>query len=188
MLKTSLALALLALSPLAGADIYKCRLPNGSTEISNTPCPTGSGTITSRPDERVSEASRRQAEQEVEKMRLFVEKREAAQRAEEAAEREERAASQRQSNSVSRTPRQYGSQDECLRDLEQMALESAQRAQMEADCRAIARPQTIYVPVPVPAYPTHRPHHVEPPLQPKPAPKPAAPSAPQISAPQLKKN
>jgi hypothetical protein len=172
----AIALLLLAIALPASAEIYKCRLPNGKTEIANVPCPSGSGTITVRPDEPVPEASRQQAERDVERMRGYVEKREAAQRAEVAAERQERA-SQQQSSSPSRTPRNYGSAEECLRDIGQMALEATQRAQMEAECRNIVRPQTVYVPVAVPVYPQRT--HIHPP----PAPKAAPPSAPKISMP-----
>lgn len=172
-----LALLLLATALPVSAEIYKCRLPNGKTEIANTPCPSGSGTLTVRPDEPVPEASRQQAERDVERMRGYVEKREAAQRAEAAAERQERA-SQQQNSSPARTPRNYGSAEECLRDVGQMALEATQRAQMEAECRSIVRPQTVYVPVAIPVYPQRM--HIHPP----PAPPKAAPaSAPKISMP-----
>jgi hypothetical protein len=36
-------LAGLLLAQSAVAEIYKCRLPNGKVEISNSPCPGGSG-------------------------------------------------------------------------------------------------------------------------------------------------
>jgi hypothetical protein len=166
-----LALALLA-QP-AGAEIYKCRLPNGKTEISNAPCVSGS-TVTVRPDESVPEATRQQAERDVERMRSYVDKREAAQRAEQAAERQERTA-QRQST-ASPQPRTYGDPAVCLRDLSQQALEASQRAQLEAECRSLIKPpETVQQPVYVPIYggqPMH--HHLPPP--PKPAPQPPAPS------------
>ena len=117
MLRTSIAIAtLISVSLPAGAEIYKCRLPNGKTEISNVPCPSGSGTVVARPDEPVSESSRRAAEQDVERMRNYVEKREAAQRADEAAQRDEqRAASQQSRNSAQRPAQQYGNAQECAR-------------------------------------------------------------------------
>ncbi|MBS1142003.1 MAG: hypothetical protein H6R13_3456 [Proteobacteria bacterium] len=156
------------------AEIYKCRLPNGKTEISNAPCASGT-TVTARPDEAVPEATRQQAERDVERMRNYVDKREAAQRAEEAAERQERA-SQRQA-ATSAPSRTYGDPAACLRDLSQQALEASQRAQLEAECRGLIRPpETIQQPVYVPIYGgPHRPHHYQPP-PPKPAPQPPAPS------------
>ncbi len=179
--------ALILLTAPACAEIYKCRLSNGQTEIANVPCPTGSGTVTVRPDERVSEASRRAAEQDVERMRNFVEKREAAQRAEAAAEREAQAASQRQGIDAPRAPRQVGNADECLRNVESMVLEAGQRARMEAECRNLVNPQPVYVPigvpVGVPVYPPRR--HIHPP--PATAPKAEPPSAPKTVLPPLKK-
>ena len=178
MLRLLLAtLALISLSAPASADIYKCRLPGGKTEISNTPCPSGSGTVVARPDEAVSEESRRQAEKDVERMRNYVEKREAIQRADEAAEREERLAGQRPQNSPARAPRQTGNVDECLRDLAQITLEASQRARMESDCRSMAAPQNVFVPVPVPVpyQPMHRPHRVYQEPAPKPPPPPQGP-------------
>ncbi len=175
MRKTSfilLAAALLAQS--AGAEIYKCRLPNGKTEISNAPCTSGT-TVTARPDEAVPEATRQQAERDVERMRNYVDKREAAQRAEQAAERQERA-SQRQAT-TSTPSRTYGDPAACLRDLSQQALEASQRAQLEAECRSLIKPpETVQQPVYVPIYggQPRQHHHLPPP--PKPAPHPPAPS------------
>jgi hypothetical protein len=162
---------------MATADVYKCRLPNGKLEISNAPCPTGSGTLTVRPEEKVPDAARQQAERDVERMKEYVDKREAAQRADEAAERQERA-SQRQA--ASQAPRTYGDPSACLRGLDQQALEATQRSQLEAECRSLAKPpsevQPVYVPIIV-RPPHFRPPH--PPVQPPPA-KPAEPSAPAI--------
>jgi hypothetical protein len=143
-------LAGLLMAQPASAEIYKCRLPDGKTEISNAPCPSGSGTVTVRPDETVSEANRQQAERDVERMRSYVDKRENAQRADIAAERQAQA--QGQSTGAS-TSRRYGDPDACLRDLAQQALEASQRAQLEAECRSLIKPpeatQPVYV---VPGY------------------------------------
>ena len=167
----------LALPLMATADIYKCRLPNGQLEISNTPCPTGSGTITARPDEPVSDSARQQAERDVERMKAYVDKREAAQRADEAAAREERA-SQRQGATAGLPTRQYGDSAACLRALDQQALEAGQRSQLEAECRSLVKPssdaQPVYVPIVIP--PHFRPHRPPPPPPPARPPEPAAPT------------
>jgi hypothetical protein len=137
----------LLLAQLAMAEIYKCRLPNGKTEISNAPCPNGSGTLAVRPDETVSETNRQQAERDVERMRNYVDKRENAQRADAAAERQ--AQNQRQSAAA----RRYGDPEACLRDVAQQALEATQRAQLEAECHSMIKPvetsQPTYI---VPGY------------------------------------
>lgn len=168
-------LAGLLITQQAGAEIYKCRLPNGKTEISNSPCPGGSGTLSVRPDEAVPEANRQQAERDVERMRNYVEKRENAQRADAAAERQVQ--NQRPAN-IANSPRTYGDPDACLREVAQRALEATQRAQLEAECRNLTRPPEaqlpVYVPVygvPTQAYPRPVPHHPHP--QHPPAPDPA---------------
>ena len=174
-------LAGLLLTQPAGAEIYKCRLPNGKVEISNSPCPGGSGTVAVRPEETVSEANRQQAERDVERMRNFVDRRESAQRAEAAAERQ--AQSQRQA-AGSPPPLRYGDPDACLRDLAQQALEATQRAQLEAECRSLVRPpapqQPVYV---VPGYGIPQHHYPPPRPHPRPPPPPpgnAAPSGPSM--------
>lgn len=171
-----LLLACLLLAQPVSAEIYKCRLPDGKTEISNAPCSSGT-TVTARPDESVPEATRRQAERDVERMRNYVEKREASQRAEEAAERQERT-SQRQA-AASSPSRTYGDPAACLRDVSQQALEASQRAQLEAECRNLVKPpETTLQPVYVPIYgvPPHHHHTPQPKPAPQTAPKPAAPS------------
>jgi len=162
----------------AGAEIYKCRLPGGKTEISNSPCPSGSGTVAVRPDETVPEASRQQAERDVERMRNYVDKRESAQRAEAAAERQ--AQTQRQAAGSTQT-RRYGDPNACLRDLAQQALEATQRAQLEAECRSLVKPPEAQTPVYVvpgygvthPIYPNPKPHPKPPPPEPTPQPAPS---------------
>ena len=131
----------------AQAEIYKCRLPNGKTEISNSPCPTGSGTLTVRPDDTVPEQNRLQAERDAERMRSYVDKREAAQRAEELAERE-RLAGERQA-AAQQGVYQSDNMSECLRQLEQHPVDATRRAELEAICRAKARNEPAVVQVPV---------------------------------------
>ncbi len=129
------------------ADIYKCRLANGRTEISNSPCPSGSGTLTVRPDETVPEDARAQAERDVARMRGFVEQREAEQRRDEAAERQ-RQAEARQAAATQRIY-QTDNMDDCLRELGQQALDGARRSELEAICRAKAKAEPTLIPVPV---------------------------------------
>jgi len=143
--------ALLVAGP-AGGEVYKCRTADGRVEIANTPCASTASTLKTVPDEQVSEANRQQAERDAERMRNYVEKREAAQRADEAAERQRQASQAPAAGSANvGTGR---SVDECLRDLDRQALEVNQRAYMEAACRSNPQAQPVYVPVPltVPGY------------------------------------
>ena len=141
----TLLICLLALP--AEADIYKCRLANGKTEISNSPCPSGSGTVTARPDDTVSAQSREQAERDVERMHNYVEKREAAQRADESAERT-RQAGERQAITQQRVY-DAASMDDCLRELAQQNIDGKRRAELEAICRAKPKDEPTVVTVPV---------------------------------------
>ncbi len=145
-----LCFALFALPALA--DVYKCRLPNGQTEISNSPCASGSGTLKVRPDEAVSEQSRQQAERDVERMRDYVEKREATKRLDEVAEREQRATGNQ--SAAQQAVYQSANMDECLNVLAQYSLEAGRRAELEAICRAKPKSEPVIggVPAPVPFY------------------------------------
>jgi hypothetical protein len=164
-----LGLLIALLAQPVQADIYKCRLQNGQTEISNSPCPSGSGTVTARPDDTVPEQSRQQAERDAERMRTYVEKREAAQRKEETAELQ-RQSGERQAAVQQRVYRS-STMNECLRELELNPVEPSRQAELEAVCRAKAKGETtlVPVPVPVPVYGGHAPIVVHP-QQPQPQP------------------
>lgn len=121
------------------ADAYKCRQPNGQTEISNRPCPVGSSTVSVKQDEVISEARRREAERDVERMRSYVERREAEQRA--ATPTAPEASAARSVAPASPLPaRRYGDPEACLQGLEQQVLEASQRARLEAECRNLVTP------------------------------------------------
>lgn len=160
------------------AQVYKCRLANGQTEISSQPC-QGSKTVEVRAEEKISEADRQAAERDLERARNYLDKREASQRADHEAElkQQRQQASQQRATSASHA-RNYSNANECLRDLAQMTLEASQYAQMESDCRRLRssmQPQTVYVPYPV-AVPAHRHTIIQVPSKPAPAPTPPAPS------------
>lgn len=144
-------LALMAVS--AQAEIYKCRLADGRTEISSAPCTGGSTTLSARPAETVPEASREQAERDVARMRSFVEQREAEQRREEAAENRQQQA-ERQAEAA-RSIYETSDMDSCLRELGRQNVDAGRRAELEAVCRAKTRAPSPVVVVPVPAYPAH---------------------------------
>ena len=80
-------LALLGFALPAQAEVYKCRQPDGRTEISNSPCSGGSTTLKAIPDDTVSEASRKQAERDADRLENYADKLEAERKADEAAER-----------------------------------------------------------------------------------------------------
>lgn len=91
MIKTTCALLYLALLALpAQADVYKCRQPDGSSVISNSPCGDGSKTVKAVADDTVSEASREQAEKDADRLEEYADKLETKRLAQEEAERKER--------------------------------------------------------------------------------------------------
>jgi hypothetical protein len=85
---TALTLALLSLP--ASADVYKCRQPDGSSVISNSPCSDGGKTIKTAPNDTISAANREQAEKDADRLEEYADKLEAKRLAQEEAERKER--------------------------------------------------------------------------------------------------
>ncbi len=184
-----LCLAIFALP--ATADVYKCRLPNGQTEISNSPCASGSGTLKVRPDDTVPEQSRLQAERDAARMREYAEKREAAKRLDEQAERKDEAA--RRDTAASREVYQSATMDECLATLARHAPEAGRQAELEAICRAKpksepsapAPTQQIIVPVYPPSH-LHDKLRPRPPVKYEPTTPPAKPGARQETLPEYR--
>jgi hypothetical protein len=175
----ALSFALFAFS--ATADVYKCRQPNGSTEISSSPCAGGSSTVKTVADDVVSEESRRQAERNVEQMRIDAEKLEATRRADQAIERKQQE-EQRQQQASGPPPSMI---QECLRTLDRMALDAARRADLETTCRSKGSVEPVYVPVPYYGGPTYvrpvrpYPQPPRPPqTKPEPLPEPSYPLRP----------
>lgn len=160
---------LIALPALAQA--YKCQLPGGGSEISSTPCAKGSSTLKAIQSEPVSEQNRRDAERQVEQMRKEAEKLEAARLAEEAP---------KQQVAPKETPVSERTDDvvqECLRNLERLAVDVVRRAELEASCRSRGTSgEPVYVPVPYYGVPGHArpqpPVHQRPPVNRPPATKP----------------
>ena len=176
-------LVLLACALPAQAEVYKCRQPDGRTEISNSPCSGGSSTVKSIPDDIVSEASRQQAERDADRLEDYTDRLEAERKTGEAAERKqlkEQQAEARQGPSPT-------SVQACLQTLERMALDLARRAELEEGCRATGSVQPVYVQEPYyyggsgyirppHPYPPHPPHPPRPGVTPLPA--PATPAKP----------
>lgn len=142
-----LALTLLAPGGPALAEIYKCRTADGRIEIANTPCASGSGTVSMRPDEAVSDEAREQVERDIERMRGFVDRREAELRREAAAEQQRQVEEER----IAATRRVYAAEnmDDCLAELGRQPLPAARQAELEAICRAKANDAPVMIGVPV---------------------------------------
>jgi len=175
-------LVLLACALPAQAEVYKCRQPDGRTEISNSPCSGGGSTVKSIPDDTVSEASRQQAERDADRLEDYTDQLEAKRKAGEAAERKqlkEQQADARQGPSPA-------SVQACLQTLERMALDMARRAELEDGCRTTGSVQPVFVQDPYyyggsgyirPPYPYPPPLHPPRPGT-KPLPAPVTPAKP----------
>ncbi|MGB8545538.1 MAG: DUF4124 domain-containing protein [Azonexus sp.] len=164
----------------AQAEVYKCRQPDGRTEISNSPCSGGSSTIKAIPEDTVSEASRRQAEEDADRLENYADQLEAKRKAGEAAEQKQ--LKEQQAAAAARQGPSPASVQACLQTLDRMALDLSRRAELEDGCRATGSVQPVYVQDPYyyggsgyirPPYPPHPPRPV-----PKPLPVPVTPAKP----------
>ena len=173
-------LVLLGCALPAQAEVYKCRQPDGRTEISNSPCSGGSSTIKAIPEDTVSEASRRQAEEDADRLENYADQLEAKRKAGEAAEQKQ--LKEQQAAAAARQGPSPASVQACLQTLDRMALDLSRRAELEDGCRATGSVQPVYVQDPYyyggsgyirPPHPPHPPRPV-----PKPLPAPVTPAKP----------
>ena len=173
-------LVLLGCALPAQAEVYKCRQPDGRTEISNSPCSGGSSTIKAIPEDTVSEASRRQAEEDADRLENYADQLEAKRKAGEAAEQKQ--LKEQQVAAAARQGPSPASVQACLQTLDRMALDLSRRAELEDGCRATGSVQPVYVQDPYyyggsgyirPPHPPHPPRPV-----PKPLPAPVTPAKP----------
>ena len=171
-------LVLLGCALPAQAEVYKCRQPDGRTEISNSPCSGGSSTIKAIPEDTVSETSRRQAEADADRLENYADQLEAKRKAGEAAEHKQL----KEEQAAARQGPSPASVQACLQTLDRMALDLSRRAELEDGCRATGSVQPVYVQDPYyyggsgyirPPYPPHPPRPV-----PKPLPAPVTPAKP----------
>ena len=185
-------LLLLALALPALAEVYKCRQPDGRTEISSEPCAAGSSTVRTIQDDVVPEASREQAERNAERARQRVDRLEGERRADEAAERKDRERQRRESGLPSEAAIQ-----QCLNTLGRMNLDSSRRSEMENGCYATGKIEPVYTETyrqpyygggyyPAYLYPPRPPRPPNPPPKDRPTAKPVdlykVPGAPRGSA------
>lgn len=175
-------LVLLACALPAQAEVYKCRQPDGRTEISNSPCSGGSSTLKAIPDDTVSESSRQQAERDADRLEDYTDQLEAKRKAGEAAERKQL---KEQQASAPQGP-SPASVQACLQTLERMALDLSRRAELEEGCRTTGSVQPVFVQDPYyyggsgyirPPYPYPPPLHPPRPGT-KPLPAPVTPAKP----------
>ncbi len=121
-----LLLPLLVATLPAWGQAYKCRQPDGSTQISSEPCAGGARTLKEVDEDVVSPEARARAARDAERARERADRLESERRADEAAERKERERQRKESGLPSEAAIQ-----QCLNTLGRMNLDSSRRSEME---------------------------------------------------------
>ena len=134
-----LLLTFLAVALPAHGQAYKCRQPDGSTQISSEPCAGGARTLREVDEDVVSPEARARAERDAERARQRADRLEGERRADEAAERKERERQRKESGLPSEAAIQ-----QCLNTLGRMNLDSSRRGEMENGCYATGKIEPVY--------------------------------------------
>ena len=129
---------LLGCALTAQAEVYKCRQPDGSTQISSEPCSGGASTVKTIQDDTVPEAAREQAERDVQRQRQMANQMKSERQADEVAARKEQEALRKASGAPSQAAVQ-----QCLNTLGRMSLDSSRRSELESGCYATGTLQPV---------------------------------------------
>lgn len=132
-------LSFLAVALPAHGQAYKCRQPDGSTQISSEPCAGGARTLKEVDEDVVSPEARARAARDAERARERADRLESERRADEAAERKERERQRKESGLPSEAAIQ-----QCLNTLGRMNLDSSRRSEMENGCYATGKIEPVY--------------------------------------------
>ena len=143
----TLLLAVLATALPAWGQAYKCRMPDGSTQISSSPCADGGTTVKTVEEEEVSDAARRKAEQEAERLRQKADSMEAERKADEAQERRDAEADRKAAGLPS-----PASIQQCLNAVGRMNIDASRRAELESGCQLTGKVQQVYTETYQPPY------------------------------------
>ena len=167
---------LLGVALTAQAEVYKCRQPDGRTQISTSPCSGGAKTIKEVEEDVIPDDVRAKAERDAERQRRQANKLEAERKADEAEDRRE-AERQRKEGGLP-TP---AATQQCLDTVARMNIDASRRAELEAGCQLTGKVAPVYDETYQP--PTnygggyYYPGHVRPPRPPRPVPPLASPPA-----------
>jgi hypothetical protein len=183
---TPLLLSLIAIAFPAWGQAFKCRMPDGSTQISSEPCAGGARTLREVDEEVIPDSVREQAERNAARQRREADKMEAERKADAADERREAEAARKAAG----LPAPAAIQN-CLNTVGRMNIDASRRAELEAGCQLTGQVQPIYnetyqppiyygsgyyLPYPNRPYPPRPyPPQVEHPIAPLPASRPTKP-------------
>lgn len=135
----ALLLTLLAVALPAYGQAYKCRQPDGSTQISSEPCTGGARTLKEVDAAPIPDEVREQAARDLERQRQQADKLEASRKADEAQERH--AAEEQRKAAGLPAP---AAVQQCLNTVSRMNLDATRRAELESGCILTGRVQPVY--------------------------------------------
>ena len=171
-----LLLTFLAVALPAHGQAYKCRQPDGSTQISSEPCAGGARTLKEVDEDVIPDDVRARAQRDVDRQRQRADQLKADRKADEVQERREAEAQRKATGLPSPAAVQ-----QCLSTVGRMNIDSSRRAELESECTVTGQiapvynetyQQPYYGGVYHPAYPY--PPRPRPPYQPPPRDKPTA--------------
>lgn len=171
---------LLGVALTAQAQVYKCRQPDGRTQISTSPCAGGAKTIKEVEEDVVPDDVRAKAERDAERQRKQADRMEAERKADEADDRRE--AERQRKESGLPTP---AALQQCLNTVARMNIDASRRAELESGCQLTGKVAPVYDETyqpPVnyggyyPGYVRPRPPRPVQPIAPPPAQKPGEPA------------
>jgi hypothetical protein len=166
-----LLLALLAVALPAWGQAYKCRMPDGSTQISSSPCAGGARTLKEVDEEVIPDDVRAKAEKDAERQRRRAGELAAERKADEAQDKRDAEAARKAAGLPAPATVQ-----QCLNTVGRMNIEASRRAELESGCQLTGRVEPVYTETYQPPYYGSRyyPGYVQPP---RPV-QPIAPTAP----------
>jgi len=138
---------LLGVALTAQAEVYKCRQPDGRTQISTSPCAGGAKTIKEVEEEVIPDDVRTKAERDAERQRKQANELEAERTADEAEDRRE--AERQRKESGLPTP---AAVQQCMNTVARMNIDASRRAELESGCQLTGKVAPVYDETDQPAY------------------------------------
>ena len=138
---------LLGVALTAQAEVYKCRQPDGRTQISTSPCAGGAKTIKEVEEDVIPDDVRAKAERDAERQRKQANELEAERTADEAEDRRE--AERQRKESGLPTP---AAVQQCMNTVARMNIDASRRAELESGCQLTGKVAPVYDETYQPAY------------------------------------
>ncbi|MGB4913043.1 MAG: hypothetical protein WBO95_13125 [Candidatus Dechloromonas phosphoritropha] len=132
-------LAFLTVAVPAHGQAYKCRQPDGSTQISSEPCAGGARTLKEVNEDVIPDDVRAKAQRDVDRQRQRADQFKAERKADEAQQRREAEAERRAAGLPSPAAVQ-----QCLNTVGRMNIDSSRRAELESECTLTGQVAPVY--------------------------------------------